>query len=163
MKSLHDNGRAAVSRVMAAQRGVTLVELVISIVVISVALTGVLSAIVYANRFSAEPMIRQQAIELAQSKLEEVLLRSFLETGNGDSCPPNDGDFDNVCDFDGAVETPAAPLDDYTVSVTVDDTDTLGVGGTQLQGAGDEVLRVDVTVTHDSGASITISGYRTNY
>lgn len=146
--------------------GFSLVELVICIVVISIALTGVMSVIIYANRNSADPLVRQQAITLAQGMMEEVLLRTFLQAGSTASCPPADGNYDNICDYNGYVETPPAPLDHYTVAVSVVDTDDLGVAGDaqrDILGSADDVLRIDVTVTHDSGASVTLSAYRTNY
>lgn len=149
------------------QGGLSLVELVIAIVVLSIALTGIMSVISYANRYSADPAIRQQAIALAQSKMDEILLREFKQPGNPSSCPPNDGNYDNVCDYNGQVETPAAPLNHYTISVSVVDTDNLGPAGgsppLQMQGANNHVLRVDVTVTHDSGERVTLSAYRTYY
>lgn len=146
--------------------GFSLVEMIICIVVISIALTGVMSAIIYANRNSADPLIRQQAITLAQGMMEEVMLRNFLQSGSTSSCPPSDGQYDNICDYNGYTETPPAPLDHYTVAVRVVPTDDLGVAGSpqlDILGSANDVLRIDVTVTHDSGASVTLSAYRTNY
>jgi MSHA pilin protein MshD len=42
-----------------SQRGATLIELIITIVIISVALTGVLSVMNLSTRYSADPVIQQ--------------------------------------------------------------------------------------------------------
>lgn len=59
------------------QKGISLIELVIFIVILSVALTGI--TLIYLNtiRYSADPMVRIRSIELAQSTLEEILLKSY--------------------------------------------------------------------------------------
>ena len=46
------------------QHGVTLVELVVFIVIVSVALAGVLKVLDITNRGSADPLIRKQALLL---------------------------------------------------------------------------------------------------
>ena len=147
-----------------AQSGFSLIELIICIVILSIALTGVMSAITYANLYSGDPLRRQQAVTLAQAKMEEILVRNFYDSDVPNvSCPPNDGFLDNICDFNGYTETPAAPLDGYTMTVSVVDTDNLGTGATQILGSNNDVLRVDVTVTYDAGETVTLSAYRTSY
>ncbi len=55
------------------QNGATLIELIITIVVISSALVGILSIINITTRHSADPVVQQQAIAIAESYLEEIL------------------------------------------------------------------------------------------
>jgi len=167
------------------QKGVTLIELIISIVVLSIAVTGVFSAIIQAARYSANPMTRQQAIIIAQSYMEEVLGRHFLDTG-GAVCPATDitiydrSAADNVCDYNNlyaAIEIPSdyrprdivgtllPGLEEYEVNVTVTDDDASGaVLGTLvvLQGSAQQVVRVDVTVTTPDNFPVTLTAYRTN-
>ena len=57
--------------------GVSLVELVVFIVIVSVAVTGVLVALNTGSRNTADPMIRKQALAIAEGLLEEVELMSF--------------------------------------------------------------------------------------
>ena len=59
------------------QSGISLIELVIFIVIISVALTGITLIYINATRYSADPMMRIRSIELAQSTLEEILLKAY--------------------------------------------------------------------------------------
>ncbi|MDD2832444.1 MAG: type II secretion system protein [Methylotenera sp.] len=65
-------------------RGVTLVELVVFIVIISVALVGILKVLEITNRGSADPLIRKQALAIAESLLLEIQQQSFTY------CDPND-------------------------------------------------------------------------
>ncbi len=58
-------------------RGFTLVELIVFIVIVSVAVTGVLTALDIANRASTDPMIQKQALAIAEALLEEVQLQPF--------------------------------------------------------------------------------------
>lgn len=59
------------------QKGISLIELVIFIVIMAVALTGITLIYINTSRYSADPMIRIRSIELAQSTLEEVLLKAY--------------------------------------------------------------------------------------
>lgn len=68
----------------ADQRGVSLVELVIFIVVVGVAVVGVLAAMRLSTAASADPMIQKQALAIAEALLEEVQLQPFTY------CDPDD-------------------------------------------------------------------------
>jgi len=59
------------------QKGISLIELVIFIVILSVALTGITLIYINTSRHSADPMLRIRSIELAQSTLEEILLKTY--------------------------------------------------------------------------------------
>src|SRR5256885_12458231 len=65
-------------------RGVTLLELIVFIVVVSTAVMGVLTALDLANRSSTDPMIQKQALAIAEALLEEVQLQPFTY------CDPED-------------------------------------------------------------------------
>ncbi|HVL75156.1 MAG TPA: prepilin-type N-terminal cleavage/methylation domain-containing protein [Noviherbaspirillum sp.] len=66
------------------QAGISLVELVIFIVVVSIGLVGLLAVMNVANRGSADPLVRKQALAIAESILEEVMLMPFT------FCDPDD-------------------------------------------------------------------------
>ena len=70
---------------MSAQRGLSLIELIIFIVVVSVGLAGVLMAINTAVARSADPMVRKQALAAAESLLEEIELQPFTYCDPGDT------------------------------------------------------------------------------
>ena len=62
---------------MTRARGFTLVELVMGIIVISVAVGGVLLAMRTTVAKSADPMIAHQGIAIAEAYMEEVLTQNF--------------------------------------------------------------------------------------
>ena len=67
--------------------GVTLIEMVIFIVIVGVAVTGVTAVYINVSRSSAVPMVKMRSIELGQSMLEEILLKAYDEsTPNGGGC-----------------------------------------------------------------------------
>jgi MSHA pilin protein MshD len=160
------------STISSLQRGATLVELVITIVIISISVGAVIGTLSKMTEHSADPMIEAQAVAIAESYLEEIMLKAYLDPATGTVCPgaPPGGRsvYDNVCDYNslpvGAPQdqSGAAPpglnLSAYTVSVTVNQAASLN----NLSGSG-QVLRVDVHVTYGSLVDITLSGYRTNY
>lgn len=66
------------------QRGVSLVELIVFIVIISIALAGILLVMNQVTGHSADTLVRKQALAIAESLLEEVELMPFTY------CDPND-------------------------------------------------------------------------
>jgi MSHA pilin protein MshD len=66
------------------QRGLSLVELVVFIMVVGAAVAGVTAAFVSSTRSSADPMIQKQALSVAEAILEEVQLQPFTY------CDPDD-------------------------------------------------------------------------
>ena len=86
------------------QTGVTLVELILSIVIISIALTGVLTVMNLTVSHSADPVVRHQSISIAESYLEEILLQSYDNPTNGYSGADR-SQFDDVDDYNGLNNT----------------------------------------------------------
>ena len=76
-------------------RGATLIELIMFIVVVGAAVTGVLGAISYATRASVDPMIQKQALAIAEAVLEEVQLMPFTY------CDPDDANAATALDAAG--------------------------------------------------------------
>lgn len=60
-----------------AMRGLTMVELIMFIVIVSVAVVGVLKVISVNTGSSADPLRRKQALAIAESLLEEIELAKF--------------------------------------------------------------------------------------
>lgn len=142
---------------MVRQRGVTLIELVVSMVIIGIAVAGILKVMEVTTRASADPMIQHQAVAIAEAYMEEILTKSYVAgpgTGTRDQ-------FDDVDDYAGLPDTVVrdqmgnaiAGLGDYAVAVAIADTTLDGINAKQ----------VDVTVTHSNLVNITLTGYRTNY
>ena len=75
------------------QRGVTLVELILFIVIVGIAVGGILTVMNLTTRGSADPVRRKQALIIAEGLLEEVELARFSYC---DPADPNAGDADTV-------------------------------------------------------------------
>ncbi len=71
-----------------AERGVTLIELVIFIVVVSLAVGGILLVMNNTTLHSGDPQLRKQALAIAESLLEEVELARFTYCNPTDSQAP---------------------------------------------------------------------------
>jgi MSHA pilin protein MshD len=69
---------------MAKQRGISLIELIMFIVIVSVSLVGILTVMNLVTRSSADPLIHKQSLAIAESLLEEVELMPFTY------CDPDD-------------------------------------------------------------------------
>lgn len=75
------------TKIIKNQKGISLIELIIFIMILSVALTGITLVYINTTRNSADPLVRIRAVELAQSTLEEVLLKKYDEnTPTGGGC-----------------------------------------------------------------------------
>jgi MSHA pilin protein MshD len=66
------------------QRGISLIELIMFIVIVSVALAGILLVLNVTTKSSADPLIHKQSLAIAESLLEEVELMPLT------ICDPND-------------------------------------------------------------------------
>lgn len=66
------------------QRGISLIETILFMVIVSVAVIGVTSVFMTTTRSSADPLVRKQALAIAESLLEEVRLMPFT------FCDPDD-------------------------------------------------------------------------
>lgn len=82
--------------------GFTLVELVVSIVIVGVGVAGVMGAINYSSRASVDPMMQKQALSIAEALLEEVQLQPFT------FCDPTDANaaVATTAQLDAAVTLP---------------------------------------------------------
>ena len=145
-------------------RGVTLVELIVTIVVIAAAVFGVIALTSATATRSADTMVQVQAVIIGESYLNEILQKPF-----GSDCGPctQRVQMDKVADYNGLLDVgvhdatgaPVANLGSYNVRVTV---------ANRALGAGPAVPvpqseLVTVTVTAPNGRSIALSGYRTLY
>jgi MSHA pilin protein MshD len=149
---------------MRRHRGVTLVELIVAISIVAIGVTSILGALSAAASHSADAMIQQQAVAIAQAYLDETLQRWVVDPYG---TPPNTGraSWDTVDEYNGLVDTGAhdqfgnaiAALSRYTVSVAVSQSAALtGIAAAAAR-------RIDVTVTYAPNVTVTLSGYRTNY
>ena len=158
------------------QRGVNLIELLISIVVISIACSGVLLVFAETVRFSADPMIQTQALAVGEAYLDEILARPLNDPSGGESGGSEEGSpstaanrplLDDVQDYDGLSNTPPqaqdgsvadfAPFDGTPdlegYQVDVDVTPGVVVNGVAM-------ARIEVRVRYPPVVDFTLTGFR---
>lgn len=167
--------------------GFSLIELIVFIVVVSVGLAGVMLAFTTAARGNADPMVRKQALLIAEGMMAEIMQKSFQNDSTGPNgttpalgCTPTTTprctlnsqtdrpNYNDVDDYDTFSQTGVmamdgttsiAGLESYTVTVSVTGA-TLGNNAYQIDNT--KAKRISVTVI-GGGNSVTLIGYRANY
>lgn len=148
-------------------RGFTLIELIFFIVVVGIGLAGILAVSNSVVKSSADPMVRKQTVAIAESLLEEILLKDYAKPTGSTAIGYTGGGarnlYDCVDDYSGYQTTGGivdvsgllvSGLANYNVSpAVVVSTATLGVV---------TVKKVVVSVTGPQGV-ISLTGYRANY
>lgn len=177
----------------ARQRGFSLVEAIVFIVLVSVAIGGVMMAVTAATRDSVDPLIRKQALTIAEALLEEIRAMPFTfcdpddpavstaTSAAGCATPeamgPEPGEtryapgtpFDNVNDYhlyDTATEVPPGVKDITGAPIAGIGSYNAAVNITQVALGvvpAAESLQIAVTVTGPSNTVVTLEGYRTRY
>ncbi len=140
------------------QTGFTLVELIMSMVIISIALVGIFSVINITTLHSADPIVQHQAIAIAESYMDEILQQNYSGSASGVRA-----NFNNVDNYNGLVNNgvqnqqgAAVPgLTQYTVTVSVSAPSTLS--------GGVNVKQITVSVSGPGVSGLTLVGYRANY
>jgi MSHA pilin protein MshD len=152
-------------------RGASLIELIMFIVIVSTALSGILVVMNQTTKGSADPLIRKQAMAVAYSLLEEVELQDFIPASGVAGTTVTQANrasvYHIVSDYNG-FNMPAgitsvngvavAELGSYSASVVV----VPEVAAWNGIAAGN-VVQINVTVTAPSVGTITATGYRTAY
>ena len=72
---------------MRTTKGISMIELVVFILVMGIAFTGVMVVFINTQTRSADPMIRIKTVELGQALMDEILLKAYDDqTPNGGGC-----------------------------------------------------------------------------
>jgi len=153
------------------QNGFTLIELIIFIVVVGAGLAGILAVSTNVVKSSADPMVRKQAIAIADALLEEILLKEFADPGGGtngvSTCTLAAGTnrtvWDDVCDFNGYNSTGINDAQGNSVSALSSYKVLPAVAVTNTTISGVTVKKVVVSVTDTQNNTIVLTGYRGNY
>lgn len=173
------------------QTGLTLIELIITIVVLGIAAVAVLQSLGVLVLRNVDPMLRSQSRLLADAMINEVQTKAFFDASDDpvlnpgsvptSICPTpeplsnNDRNgWDNICDYNGYDSDPDGPrfrdgslipgLNSYQVQVAVNAGFGLTLGDlSNAAGCIPEVARITVTVTDPRGQAVTLDAYRTAY
>lgn len=171
-------------------RGISLIELVMFIVIVGAAIAGVLPVFIQSTASSADPLIRRQALAIAESVMSEVMLMPStfcdpdddnVETAtssagcatSAEALGPESGEnrygtpqFDNVNDYNGFSMTGIKDISNTAVSGLTGYSASVAVAAAALgsisAGSGD-ALRITVTVTGPANTTIVLDGYRSRY
>ena len=144
------------------QRGFTLIEMVLAIVVLGVGLAGVLIAFSTVARGSADPVVAQQMLAIAEEMMEEIQLKPYAVAANAAPAACARNTWNDVLDYNGYATSgqvctidgaPIPSLPGYSVQVTVVAATLAGVGAAR---------RINVTVTRGTN-SFTLTGWRTDF
>lgn len=150
------------------QRGISLIELIMFIVIVSVSLAGILLVMNLVTRHSSDPLIRKQALAVGESLLEEIKLQPLSGVACGGSLGP-DGNRTNatsVCDYanyrttNGILDfsTNTRVLAGYNITGVAINNSLGTFGGTPIQAG--SAASITVTVADPAGESIDVTGYR---
>ncbi len=143
------------------QTGFTLVELVMSMVIIAICLTGVFQVMTYTTQHSADPLMTHQAVAIAESYLEEILSHPYSDPAGPNNESARDV-YDDVGDYDGLSDTgvhdrdgnAVSGLSSYNVLVLVDNVNL---------NSGVKAKKITVTVTPPAGSVLALTGYKAQY
>lgn len=151
------------------QRGSSLIELIMFIVIVSVALAGILLVMNTTSKGSVDPLIRKQVLAAAYSMLEEIELQDFSSVAGVTTAVTQANRasayhivrdynaFNTASVFGLSDAASAAPLlSNYAVKVAVAN---VALGAIPAASA----VQIDVTVTAPNGEAIIATGYRTAY
>lgn len=149
------------------QRGLTLIELIVFIVIVGVALAGVLTVLKHTTRHSADPMVRKQALAIAEAILEEVMLQPFTWCDPDDAaastatqyadCAVNEN---NLAAEGGEARATVVPLDnvnDYNGLVTTTNVAGTGVAAPFAATVTVAQSSIDGAVPADAALLVTVS------
>lgn len=162
-------------RVMRSNRGATLIELVLVIVVLAAASVLLLQLTGQSNVQSAQTLVFNQSRAVAQHTLAEVMNKAVFDPDDF-SCDPlpnicparaeaidQRATWDNVCDYQGYSGEPVAAdgsslnLSHYLVQINIDDDAELN-GSNNLSAP--TLLKITVSVTDPTGQTLSLSGWR---
>lgn len=150
-----------------SQSGITLIETIVFIVVISIALGTLLQVFNHNVVQSADPAMRISALEQAQSLLDDILARKFDQntpTGGVPACGTSagqpcagivpDGAYDDVGDYNGYAQAVGGGYS-FVVSVVA--------AGSELGLANAQARRITVVVNTPDATPLTLSAYKVNF
>lgn len=142
-----------VEKQLRTHRGVSLIELIVFIVVVSIALLALVGVYRQATTGNVDPIIRVRAMEAAQSKLDEILALKYADntpTGGIPACTVcDDTPDDNMNDVDDYRGWSDEPYPGFDRSVTVT--------------TADNIKLITVSVSTPNGETILLAAERANF
>jgi MSHA pilin protein MshD len=154
------------------QRGVTLVELVMFVLIVGIAVSSVLGTLALAGGRSADALVQRQSLAVAESLLQEIVAQPFTALspdGSPETIGPEAGEsrtssttpFNHVNDYHGYTMNGIVALDGSAIAGLESYSASVSVSAQALGNipAGEGLL-VRVTVTGPGGVPVTLTGFR---
>jgi MSHA pilin protein MshD len=139
----------------------TLIELVIAIVIISVGLVGLLAAVTTTVKSSAEPMVRKQMLAVAEEMLEEVALKPYTVAANAAPAVCARNTYNDIFDYNGYNHAGICDMDGTAIPALAGYSIAVGVAAAPLVGVA-AAAKITVTVSH-GGETLQLIGWRTDW
>jgi len=144
------------------QGGFTLVEMIVAIVILGVGLAGVMLAFSTAARGSADPVVHQQMLAIAEEMMEEIQLKPYASASNSAPAGCARDTYNDVSDYQGyATSGQICTVDGVAIAELASYSVSVGVATDSLAGVA-AARRITVTVTRGSD-SFALTGWRTDY
>ena len=144
------------------QGGFTLVEMIVAIVILGVGLAGVMLAFSSAARGSADPVVHQQMLAIAEEMMEEIQLKPYASASNSAPAGCARDTYNDVSDYQGyATSGQICTVDGVAIAELASYSVSVGVATDSLAGVA-AARRITVTVTRGSD-SFALTGWRTDY
>jgi MSHA pilin protein MshD len=159
----------AMAPILEKQRGISLIELIIFIVIVSTAMAGILLVMNQVTRSSADPLIRKQALAVAESMLEEVRLQTLDPAPCTGALGQNAARIGAGCVNDYNGYSTSGGIKDFSTNGLVPGLggyDITGVVVTPIAALGGTVIAagsgvmITVTVVDTMGETVVATGYR---
>lgn len=138
--------------------GVSLIEMIVFIVVVSIALLALVGVYRQATVNNVDPIVRVRALESAQSLLDEILSLKYSESTPAGGVPActtcddtPDTNMNDVDDYRNYTDSPYGVGSGYTRSVTV------------TTNAANNIKVIEVSVTTPRGERILLAAERANF
>jgi MSHA pilin protein MshD len=173
---------------VAGSHGFTLIELIVTMLIISIAALGVTYVLGLGLQHQADPMWQVKAVALAQAYAEEIASRRYDEQTPSGGVPPcspsttpcsaagafDDGEsraeYDDIDDYDGVLDKPPRDTDgnplpeyaSYQVAVAVAYATPAQASVLGLD-SGTDAKIVTITVSNPEGGAMSFSTLRGNF
>lgn len=151
------------------QAAFTLIEIIVTLVVVGIAAVALLGVFTSTVRDSADPVIQQQAITIAEAYMEEILLQAFDDPSGGEQglvgTEGTEGNtralFDDVQDYNHLIDTDVRDQNDVQIPGLELYSITVSVTGATLNTV--PMMLVDISVDHPVIDPIQLIAYRADY
>ena len=143
-----------------SQRGVTLVELIVALVLAGVVMSGIWTAWTLMVTRSANPLVSRQQLAIAQSLLREIELQPLPGTAVAAALPGRTG-FASILDYNGLVMNGITDVEGATVPGLGGYGASIGVASSALAGVpASDGWWITVDVLGPTGDTLKLASWR---